>query len=127
MTTRRLDGNGRISAPRGRSLAMSKVSHPARTLGALGDWLGEARRWQGHRMASWFAYQLIEANFGRSSAYANGGGVALFAHVGGSVFGLLAARFLARAGQAAPGSNGAPRRSTGDGGADRPRIRYSQY
>jgi membrane associated rhomboid family serine protease len=30
------------------------------------------------------------------------GGVAFFAHVGGFVFGLLTARLLARAGQAAP-------------------------
>ena len=50
----------------------------------------------------WFLYQLIEADFGLSSAHANGGGVAFFAHVGGFVFGLLAARLLARAGQAAP-------------------------
>ena len=34
---------------------------------------------------------------------ANGGGVAFFAHVGGFIFGLLVARLLARAGQAAPG------------------------
>ena len=50
----------------------------------------------------WFLYQLIEANFGLFSAHANGGGVAFFAHVGGFIFGLLAARLLARAGQAAP-------------------------
>jgi membrane associated rhomboid family serine protease len=51
----------------------------------------------------WFLYQLIEASFGLFSASANGGGVAFFAHVGGFIFGLLAARLLARAGQAAPG------------------------
>ena len=50
----------------------------------------------------WFLYQLIEANFGLFNAHANGGGVAFFAHVGGFIFGLLAARLLARAGQAAP-------------------------
>ena len=50
----------------------------------------------------WFLYQLIEANFGLFNASANGGGVAFFAHVGGFVFGLLTARLLARAGQAAP-------------------------
>jgi membrane associated rhomboid family serine protease len=50
----------------------------------------------------WFLYQLIEANFGLFNASANGGGVAFFAHVGGFIFGLLAARLLARAGQAAP-------------------------
>ena len=47
--------------------------------------------------------QLIEASFGLFSASANGGGVAFFAHVGGFIFGLLAARLLARAGQTAPG------------------------
>ena len=57
----------------------------------------------------WFLYQLIEASFGLFSASANGGGVAFFAHVGGFVFGLLVARLLARAGQAAPGEQ---RRST---------------
>jgi membrane associated rhomboid family serine protease len=50
----------------------------------------------------WFLYQLIEASFGVFSASANGGGVAFFAHVGGFIFGLLVARLLARAGQAAP-------------------------
>jgi membrane associated rhomboid family serine protease len=57
----------------------------------------------------WFLYQLIEANFGLFSTSANGGGVAFFAHVGGFVFGLLVARLLAGAGQAAPGEQ---RRST---------------
>jgi len=47
----------------------------------------------------WFLYQLIEANFGLFSASANGGGVAFFAHVGGFVFGLLAAWVLAGAGR----------------------------
>jgi len=51
----------------------------------------------------WFLYQLIEASFGLFSASANGGGVAFFAHVGGFIFGLLVARLLAWAGQAAPG------------------------
>jgi len=50
----------------------------------------------------WFSYQLIEASFGLFSASASGGGVAFFAHVGGFIFGLLVARLLARAGQAAP-------------------------
>jgi membrane associated rhomboid family serine protease len=51
----------------------------------------------------WFLYQLIGASFGLFSASANGGGVAFFAHVGGFIFGLLVARLLAGAGQAAPG------------------------
>jgi membrane associated rhomboid family serine protease len=50
----------------------------------------------------WFLYQLVEANFGLFNASANGGGVAFFAHVGGFTFGLLIARLLAGAGQAAP-------------------------
>jgi hypothetical protein len=74
----------------------------------------------------WFVYQLIEADFGLFNAHANGGGVAFFAHVGGFIFGLLAARLLARPGQPGPGSTGARRRSTGDEGADWPLIRYSQ-
>ncbi len=39
----------------------------------------------------WFLYQLIAANFGLFSASANGGDVAFLAHVGGFLFGLLAA------------------------------------
>ena len=53
-------------------------------------------------LGAWFLYQLIEADFGLFNASANGGGVAFFAHVGGFIFGLLAARLLARAGRAAP-------------------------
>jgi membrane associated rhomboid family serine protease len=44
----------------------------------------------------WFAYQLVEANFGLFSSRADGGGTAFFAHVGGFVFGLVAARVLVR-------------------------------
>src|SRR5260370_27257949 len=35
----------------------------------------------------WFLYQLFEANFGLFGAQANGGGVALFAHLGALIFG----------------------------------------
>lgn len=42
----------------------------------------------------WFVYQLIEANNGLTSADADGGGVAFFAHVGRFAFGLIAARWL---------------------------------
>ena len=45
----------------------------------------------------WFLYQLVEANYGLTSAHANGGGVAFFAHVGGFIFGVLVAIWLARA------------------------------
>jgi membrane associated rhomboid family serine protease len=47
----------------------------------------------------WFLYQLYEANFGMLGANANGGGVAFFAHVGGFVFGFLAARLLVSTGR----------------------------
>ena len=50
----------------------------------------------------WFLYQLIEANFGLFSASANGGGVAFFAHVGGFLFGLVAARLLTGSGRVVP-------------------------
>ena len=48
----------------------------------------------------WFLYQLFEANFGIFNARAHGGGVAFFAHVGGFLFGVLAARLLVSRGQA---------------------------
>jgi membrane associated rhomboid family serine protease len=50
----------------------------------------------------WFLYQLIEANFGLFSSSASGGGVAFFAHVGGFIFGLLAARVLTGTGRITP-------------------------
>jgi len=45
----------------------------------------------------WFVYQLVEGGFGLTSAAANGGGVAFFAHVGGFVFGVIVTRFLLNA------------------------------
>ena len=45
----------------------------------------------------WFVYQLVEADFGVTSASAHGGGVALFAHIGGFVFGVLVALAYVRA------------------------------
>jgi membrane associated rhomboid family serine protease len=61
-------------------------------------------------LGAWFLYQLIEANFGLFGAAANGGGVAFFAHVGGFVFGVIAARVLVSAGQVrAPEGGGALR------------------
>jgi len=50
----------------------------------------------------WFLYQLYEANYGLFSAHANGGGVAFSAHVGGFVFGMIVAAWLARTGTARP-------------------------
>jgi membrane associated rhomboid family serine protease len=40
-------------------------------------------------LGGWFVYQLIEGRAGLTSAGANGGGVAFFAHVGGFAFGAL--------------------------------------
>jgi membrane associated rhomboid family serine protease len=45
----------------------------------------------------WFVYQLVEGHYGLTSASANGGGVAFFAHVGGFVFGALVALAFLRA------------------------------
>ena len=50
----------------------------------------------------WFLYQLFEANFGLFAATANGGGVALFAHVGGFLFGIVVAFALLNAGRVQP-------------------------
>jgi membrane associated rhomboid family serine protease len=47
-------------------------------------------------LGAWFVYQLIEANAGLLSTHGNSGGVAFFAHVGGFVFGFLAALLLSR-------------------------------
>ncbi len=52
-------------------------------------------------LGGWFLYQLVEANFGLSSASANGGGVAFFAHVGGFLFGAIVTRALLGAGRLA--------------------------
>ena len=52
----------------------------------------------------WFLYQLVEANFGLTSAHANGGGVAFFAHVGGFLFGLVVAGGFRRARSVVPQS-----------------------
>jgi rhomboid family protein len=61
-------------------------------------------------LGAWFVYQLVEANFGLFGAAANGGGVAFFAHVGGFVFGVIAARILVGVGQVtAPEGSGALR------------------
>jgi rhomboid family protein len=56
----------------------------------------------------WFLYQLIEANYGLFSAHANGGGVAFFAHVGGFIFGVIAARRLLQTRTASRSSTSQP-------------------
>jgi membrane associated rhomboid family serine protease len=50
----------------------------------------------------WFLYQLVEADYGRTSVSA-GGGVAFSAHVGGFAFGALVAVAVLRAQTATPG------------------------
>jgi hypothetical protein len=115
------DGRGAVMpGERGRAAEPADIAGLAHDLGG-----GDHGNAGGGRL--WFLYQLIEASFGLFSASANGGGVAFIAHVGGFIFGLLAARLLTRRDRPLPGINGAPRRSTGDGGADRSRIRYTQY
>jgi membrane associated rhomboid family serine protease len=57
----------------------------------------------------WFVYQLIQANYGLTSASANGGGVAFFAHVGGFAFGALVALAFRRAETRAPAGLGSAR------------------
>jgi membrane associated rhomboid family serine protease len=58
-------------------------------------------------LGGWFVFQLIEGNFGLFSASADGGGTAFFAHVGGFVFGVLAARIFAAGIARAPAQQGA--------------------
>jgi hypothetical protein len=54
----------------------------------------------------WFLYQLFEANYGLFSARANGGGTAFFAHVGGFIFGFIAARVLVATGRTSTEAGG---------------------
>jgi membrane associated rhomboid family serine protease len=50
-------------------------------------------------LGAWFLYQLLEANAGLWAADSSGDGVAVFAHVGGFVFGFVATRILMRWGR----------------------------
>jgi membrane associated rhomboid family serine protease len=45
----------------------------------------------------WFVYQLVEAHFGLLSAHGDAGGTAFLAHIGGFVFGVVAAVVLSKA------------------------------
>jgi membrane associated rhomboid family serine protease len=67
----------------------------SRVLGLIVVWPVRIPAWA--FLGFWFLYQLVEGNFGLFSAHANGGGTAFFAHVGGFLFGLLAARLFAGA------------------------------
>jgi rhomboid family protein len=69
----------------------------SRVFGLLGIFPVRVSAW--FFLGFWFLYQLYEANVGLFSAKANGGGVAFFAHVGGFVFGALAARLLINLGR----------------------------
>jgi membrane associated rhomboid family serine protease len=60
-------------------------------------------------LGGWFLYQLVEGRAGLTSAGANGGGVAFFAHVGGFAFGALVTLALLNAGRIFPQST--PRRA----------------
>jgi membrane associated rhomboid family serine protease len=55
-------------------------------------------------LGGWFVYQLVEGRAGLTSAAANGGGVAFFAHVGGFVFGAACTAKLLAAGRVVPQS-----------------------
>lgn len=53
-------------------------------------------------LGGWFVYQLVEGHAGLTSAAANGGGVAFFAHIGGFVFGAAVTLVLLRRGRVDP-------------------------
>jgi len=55
-------------------------------------------------LGGWFLYQLVEGHAGLTSAAANGGGVAFFAHVGGFLFGALGTAILLGGGRIVPQS-----------------------
>src|SRR4030095_12917785 len=55
-------------------------------------------------LGGWFVYQLVEGHAGLTSASANGGGVAFFAHIGGFAFGALVTLTLRNAGRVVPQS-----------------------
>jgi rhomboid family protein len=69
----------------------------ARILTLLGVFFVRVRAWI--FLGLWFLYQFISANLGVFAAGSDDGGTAFFAHVGGFVFGVIAATALARSGQ----------------------------
>jgi membrane associated rhomboid family serine protease len=52
-------------------------------------------------LGGWFLYQFFESNYALVHGNSGGSGVAFFAHVGGFVFGAIAARVLVRTGRIA--------------------------
>jgi hypothetical protein len=87
--TPNLGASGAIAAVLGAYFVLFPTS---RVLGLIGIFPVRIPAW--FFLGFWFLYQLFEANFGLFGASANGGGVAFFAHVGGFLFGFLAARLL---------------------------------
>jgi rhomboid family protein len=69
----------------------------ARILTLLGVFFVRVRAWI--FLGLWFLYQLVSANSGLLAAGKADRGTAFFAHVGGFVFGVIAATALARSGQ----------------------------
>ena len=69
----------------------------ARILTLLGVFFVRVRAWI--FLGLWFLYQFVAANSGLLAASSDDGGTAFFAHVGGFVFGVIAATALARSGQ----------------------------
>ena len=55
-------------------------------------------------LGGWFVYQLVEGHAGLTSASANGGGVAFFAHIGGFAFGAIVTLLLLNAHRVSPQS-----------------------
>jgi membrane associated rhomboid family serine protease len=69
----------------------------ARILTFVGIFFIKVRAWI--FLGLWFLYQFIAGNAGLLAANSDDGGTAFFAHVGGFVFGVIAAAALARSGQ----------------------------
>jgi rhomboid family protein len=84
-----LGASGAIAAVLG---AYAVLYPGSRILTLLGIWFVPVPAW--FYLGAWFILQLVDAGFGMTSASANGGGVAFFAHVGGFAFGFLVARAL---------------------------------
>ena len=90
-----LGASGAIAAVLGAYFVLFPTS---RVLGLIGIFPVRISAW--FFLGFWFLYQLFEANFGLLNARAHGGGVALFAHGGGFLFGVLAAKPLVSSGRA---------------------------
>ena len=98
-----LGASGAIAAVLGAFIVLYPTAR-IRTL--LGIFLVRVPAWI--YLGGWFVYQLVEGHAGLTSATANGGGVAFFAHIGGFVFGVVVTRMLAGSGRIVP-QNGSRR------------------